>query len=90
MEHGAEQFVKPANRYNEGTPSFGYGHLYIMRQLSQPTTKQALIDAVAENLNIVTTTADGLKFNPPARFYVRTNPVRVGGKAFFCSGRLII
>lgn len=83
VEHGAEQFVKPANRYNEGTPSFGYGHLYIMRQLSQPTTKQALIDAVAENLNIVTTTADGLKFNPPARFYVEQILSELAERHFF-------
>lgn len=83
VEHGAEQFVKPANRYNEGTSSFGYGHLYIMRQLSQPTTKQALIDAVAENLNIVTTTADGLKFNPPARFYVEQILSELAERHFF-------
>ena len=83
VEHGAEQFVKPANRYNEGTPSFGYGHLYIMRQLSQPTTKQAVIDAVAENLNIVTTTADGLKFNPPARFYVEKILSELAERHFF-------
>lgn len=70
VEHGAEAFVRPANRYNESTPSFGYGHLYIMRQLSQPTTKQAVIDAVAENLNIVSTTPDGLTFHPPAEVYV--------------------
>lgn len=83
VEHGAEQFVKPANRYNEVTPSFGYGHLYIMRQLSQPTTKQAVIDAVAENLNIVTTTADGLKFNPPARFYVEQILSELAERHFF-------
>ena len=83
VEHGAEQFVKPANRYNEGTPSFGYGHLYIMRQLSQPTTKQAVIDAVAENLNIVTTTADGLKFNPPARSYVEQILSELAERHFF-------
>lgn len=70
VEHGAEAFVRPANRYNESTPSFGYGHLYIMRQLSRPTTKQAVIDAVAENLNIVSTTPDGLTFHPPAEVYV--------------------
>ncbi|MBG8598576.1 methyltransferase [Neisseria meningitidis] len=70
VEHGAEAFVRPANRYNESTPSFGYGHLYIMRQLSQPTTKQALIETVAENLNIVSTTPDGLTFHPPAEVYV--------------------
>lgn len=70
VEHGAEVFVRPANRYNESTPSFGYGHLYIMRQLSRPTSKQAVIDAVAENLNIVSTTPDGLTFHPPAEVYV--------------------
>lgn len=70
VEHGAEAFVRPANRYNESTPPFGYGHLYIMRLLSCPTTKQALVETVAENLNIVSTTPDGLKFNPPARVYV--------------------
>ncbi|HGS8437623.1 TPA: methyltransferase regulatory domain-containing protein [Neisseria lactamica] len=70
VEHGAEAFVRPANRYNESTPSFGYGHLYIMRQLSRPTSKQAVIDAVAENLNIVSTTPDGLTFHPPAEVYV--------------------
>lgn len=70
VEHGAEAFVRPANRYNESTPSFGYGHLYIMRQLSRPTTKQALIETVAENLNIVSTTPDGLTFHPPAEVYV--------------------
>ena len=70
VEHGAGAFVRPANRYNESTPSFGYGHLYIMRQLSRPTTKQAVIDAVAENLNIVSTTPDGLTFHPPAEVYV--------------------
>ncbi|WP_308033659.1 class I SAM-dependent methyltransferase [Neisseria bergeri] len=70
VEHGAEAFVRPANRYNESTPSFGYGHLYIMRLLSCPTTKQALVETVAENLNIVSTTPDGLTFNPPARVYV--------------------
>lgn len=70
VEHGAEAFVRPANRYNESTPSFGYGHLYIMRQLSRPTTKQVVIDAVAENLNIVSTTPDGLTFHPPAEVYV--------------------
>lgn len=70
VEHGAEAFVQPANRYNESTPSFGYGHLYIMRQLSRPTTKQALIETVAENLNIVSTTPDGLTFHPPAEVYV--------------------
>lgn len=70
VEHGAEAFVRPANRYNESTPSFGYGHLYIMRQLSQPTTKQAVIETVAENLNIVSTTPDGLTFHPPAEVYV--------------------
>ncbi|HFC8529898.1 TPA: methyltransferase regulatory domain-containing protein [Neisseria lactamica] len=70
VEHGAEAFVRPANRYNESTPSFGYGHLYIMRQLSRPTSKQALIETVAENLNIVSTTPDGLTFHPPAEVYV--------------------
>lgn len=70
VEHGAGAFVRPANRYNESTPSFGYGHLYIMRQLSRLTTKQAVIDAVAENLNIVSTTPDGLTFHPPAEVYV--------------------
>lgn len=70
VEHGAEAFVQPANRYNESTPSFGYGHLYIMRQLSRPTSKQALIETVAENLNIVSTTPDGLTFHPPAEVYV--------------------
>lgn len=70
VEHGAGAFVRPANRYNESTPSFGYGHLYIMRQLSRPTSKQAVIDAVAENLNIVSTTPDGLTFHPPAEVYV--------------------
>lgn len=70
VEHGAEAFVQPANRYNESTPSFGYGHLYIMRLLSRPTTKQALIETVAENLNIVSTTPDGLTFHPPAEVYV--------------------
>lgn len=70
VEHGAEVFVRPANRYNESTPSFGYGHLYIMRQLSRPTSKQALIETVAENLNIVSTTPDGLTFHPPAEVYV--------------------
>lgn len=70
VEHGAEAFVQPANRYNESTPSFGYGHLYIMRQLSRPTSKQALIETVAENLNIVSTTPDGLIFHPPAEVYV--------------------
>lgn len=70
VEHGAGAFVRPANRYNESTPSFGYGHLYIMRQLSRPTSKQAVIDAVAENLNIVSTTPDGLTFHPPAKVYV--------------------
>lgn len=70
VEHGVEAFVQPANRYNESTPSFGYGHLYIMRQLSRPTSKQAVIDAVAENLNIVSTTPDGLTFHPPAEVYV--------------------
>lgn len=83
VEHGAEAFVRPANRYNESTPSFGYGHLYIMRQLSQPTTKQAVIDAVAENLNIVTTTADGLKFNPPARVYVEQILSELAERHFF-------
>lgn len=70
VEHGAEAFVRPANRYNESTPSFGYGHLYIMRLLSCPTTKQALVETVAENLNIVSTTPDGLTFHPPAEVYV--------------------
>lgn len=70
VEHGAEAFVRPANRYNESTPPFGYGHLYIMRQLSRPTSKQALIETVAENLNIVSTTPDGLTFHPPAEVYV--------------------
>lgn len=70
VEHGAGAFVRPANRYNESTPSFGYGHLYIMSQLSRPTSKQAVIDAVAENLNIVSTTPDGLTFHPPAEVYV--------------------
>lgn len=70
VEHGAGAFVRPANRYNESTPSFGYGHLYIMRQLSRPTSKQALIETVAENLNIVSTTPDGLTFHPPAEVYV--------------------
>lgn len=70
VEHGAEAFVRPANRYNESTPSFGYGHLYIMRQLSRPTSKQALIETVAENLSIVSTTPDGLTFHPPAEVYV--------------------
>ncbi|HEZ2162631.1 TPA: methyltransferase regulatory domain-containing protein [Neisseria meningitidis] len=70
VEHGAEAFVQPANRCNESTPSFGYGHLYIMRQLSRPTSKQALIETVAENLNIVSTTPDGLTFHPPAEVYV--------------------
>lgn len=70
VEHGAEAFVQPANRYNESTPSFGYGHLYIMRQLSRPTSKQALIETVAENLDIVSTTPDGLTFHPPAEVYV--------------------
>ncbi|CWN49342.1 class I SAM-dependent methyltransferase [Neisseria meningitidis] len=70
VEHGAEAFVRPASRYNESTPSFGYGHLYIMRQLSRPTSKQALIETVAENLNIVSTTPDGLTFHPPAEVYV--------------------
>lgn len=70
VEHDAGAFVRPANRYNESTPSFGYGHLYIMRQLSRPTSKQAVIDAVAENLNIVSTTPDGLTFHPPAEVYV--------------------
>ncbi|HGO7654291.1 TPA: methyltransferase regulatory domain-containing protein [Neisseria meningitidis] len=70
VEHGAEAFVRPANRYNESTPSFGYGHLYIMRQLSRPTSKQALIETVAENLNIVSTTPDSLTFHPPAEVYV--------------------
>lgn len=70
VEHGTEAFVRPANRYNESTPSFGYGHLYIMRQLSRPTSKQALIETVAENLNIVSTTPDGLTFHPPAEVYV--------------------
>ena len=54
-----------------------------MRQLSQPTTKQAVIDAVAENLNIVTTTADGLKFNPPARFYVEQILSELAERHFF-------
>lgn len=70
VEHGAEAFVRPANRYNESTPSFGYGHLYIMRLLSCPTSKQALVETVAENLNIVSTTPDGLTFHPPAEVYV--------------------
>lgn len=70
VEHGAGAFVRPANRYNESTPSFGYGHLYIMRQLSRPTSKQAVIETVAENLNIVSTTPDGLTFHPPAEVYV--------------------
>lgn len=70
VEHGAGAFVRPANRYNESTPSFGYGHLYIMRLLSCPTTKQALVETVAENLNIVSTTPDGLTFHPPAEVYV--------------------
>ena len=83
VEHGAEAFVQPANRYNESTPSFGYGHLYIMRLLSRPTTKQALIETVAENLNIVSTTPDGLKFNPPARVYVEQILSELAERHFF-------
>ncbi|WP_455942329.1 methyltransferase regulatory domain-containing protein [Neisseria sp.] len=83
VEHGAEAFVRPANRYNESTPSFGYGHLYIMRLLSCPTTKQALVETVAENLNIVSTTPDGLKFNPPARVYVEQILSELAERHFF-------
>ncbi|VTX76592.1 tRNA (guanine-N(7)-)-methyltransferase [Neisseria subflava] len=83
VEHGAEAFVRPANRYNESTPSFGYGHLYIMRLLSRPTTKQALIETVAENLNIVSTTPDGLTFNPPARVYVEQILSELAERHFF-------
>lgn len=83
VEHGAEAFVRPANRYNESTPSFGYGHLYIMRQLSRPTSKQALIETVAENLNIVSTTPDGLTFHPPARVYVEQILSELAERHFF-------
>lgn len=83
VEHGAEAFVQPANRYNESTPSFGYGHLYIMRQLSRPTSKQALIETVAENLNIVSTTPDGLTFHPPARVYVEQILSELAERHFF-------
>lgn len=85
VEHGAEAFVRPANRYNESTPSFGYGHLYIMRQLSRPTSKQAVIDAVAENLNIVSTTPDGLTFHPPAEVYVEEILADLANRHFLVS-----
>ena len=70
IEGNGKQYMSLGNMFNQEDPTVDEGLLYVMKQMSQPTTRAELIKILDETLTITRTKQDGETFKVPSEQYL--------------------
>ena len=70
IEGNGKQYMTLGNMFNQEDPTVDEGLLYVMKQMTQPTTRAELIKILDETLTITRTKQNGETFKVPSEQYL--------------------